>query len=153
MPALNDKTDGGPQAIKSCYRMKPTILIVDDHHLVRSAMHNWLAALFADHVFHEATSGEEAVEIAASQQPAVVVMDVGLPKMSGIEAARIIRKSSPRSRVVMLSIHEAIQFREDAASAGASAYVPKRKMATDLVPVLQRLLAEWHGERDDAAVI
>jgi DNA-binding NarL/FixJ family response regulator len=128
------------------------ILIVEDHPLVRSSLLAWLTPAFADCGFREAVSGEEAIELAAAQPPAVVLMDVGLPNINGIEAARIIKTASPRTRIIMLSIQEASTYLEAAAAAGASAYIPKRRMIPDLIPAVQKLLAEWQAEAGSPAV-
>jgi len=128
------------------------ILIVEDHPMVRSTLREWLSPAFAHCQFREAVSGEEAVELAAASPPAIVVMDVGLPKINGIEAARIIKARSPRTRIIMLSIQEASAYVEDAQAAGASAYISKRKMAAELIPAVQKLLAEWQAEADPSAV-
>jgi DNA-binding NarL/FixJ family response regulator len=67
-------------------------------------------------------------------------MDIGLTQMNGIEATRHIKAIAPQTQVVMLTIHEDDAYRADASAAGASAYVPKRKMQTELLPALRALL-------------
>jgi DNA-binding NarL/FixJ family response regulator len=73
-------------------------------------------------------------------------MDIGLPGMNGIEAAQSIKAAVPTTRVVMLTIYDDEAHRAAAAAVGVSAYVPKRKVQTELLPVLTRLLAEERGE-------
>jgi len=123
-------------------RKRPLILIVEDHSAVRAALNDWLTSAFAECRVASAASGEEALTLAAANPPDVVVMDVSLPQMSGIEAARRLRTLIPAARVLMLSIYEAQQYRMESERAGASAYVAKRTMHLDLVPALRRLLAE-----------
>jgi len=117
--------------------MKPTTLIVEDHDVLRRSLHDWLST-----VFLEARSGEEALELALAWRPDVVLMDIGLPQMSGIEATRRIRAAAPGAQVVMLIIHEAPPYQDAATATGASAYIPKRQMHTELIPVLTRLLSQ-----------
>ena len=121
--------------------MKPTILIVEDHDAVRTSLRDWLLATFPECRFLETTSGEEAVDLVRIQRPDLVLMDIGLPQMSGIEATRRIKAMTPDVQVVMLTIHEASIYRTDAAAAGASAYILKRKMYTELIPVVTNLLS------------
>lgn len=121
--------------------MNPTILIVEDHDAVRASLRDWLSVAFPRCEFLEARSGEEALVQVAAQPFDIVLMDIGLPQMNGIEATRQIKATAPQTRVVMLTIYEEQAFQADAAAVGASAYVAKRKMGTELVPVLTALLA------------
>jgi DNA-binding NarL/FixJ family response regulator len=125
--------------------MAATILIVEDHDAVRRSLREWLEAVFPQCRVMEATSGEEAVAMAQVTSPRVVVMDIVLPQMDGIEATRRIKADMPTVEVVILTIHEAEAYRADAAAAGAGAYVPKRAMRTELIPALAALL----GNADD----
>jgi CheY-like chemotaxis protein len=118
----------------------PCILVVDDHDQVRSLLKQWLEAVFPDFGVVEAKSGEEAVVVAQAQLPKLVIMDIGLPEMDGIKAAQLIKESVPTAKVVILTMHEEEQYRENAFSSGVNAYVPKRLMQTDLIPTLSRLI-------------
>jgi DNA-binding NarL/FixJ family response regulator len=117
-----------------------TILIVEDHDSVRNSLHSWLSATFPDCRFLEAKSGEEGVDLACAEPPNIVLMDVGLPQMNGIEATRRIKARSPQIEVIMLTVYEDPQYKADAAAAGASAYILKRKIGSDLIPELARRL-------------
>jgi DNA-binding NarL/FixJ family response regulator len=119
--------------------MSETILIVEDHEAVRKSLRNWLESEFPHIAVKEAGSGEEAVSVAKLFFPDIIIMDIGLPNMSGIEAARQIKTFCVDSRVVMLTIHEDEVHRKDAEAAGADAYVPKRMLQTELLPVLEIL--------------
>jgi two-component system invasion response regulator UvrY len=121
--------------------MPVNILIVEDDANVRRLLGQWLSLTFPWCQVLEAATGEDGVRLAQSVSPRVVIMDISLPGISGIEATRRIKASVPGTEVVFLTIHEAEAYRKDAASAGASAYVSKRKMQTELIPVLERMLS------------
>jgi DNA-binding NarL/FixJ family response regulator len=127
--------------------MTHNILIVEDHEFVRQSLREWLELSFPHYRLLEATSGEEAVTIAQTMSPRLIIMDIGLPGMSGIEAAQGIKAVLPDAQVVMLTIYDDEAHRADAAAAGASAYVPKRKVQTDLLPVVARLLSGSTGKK------
>lgn len=121
--------------------MPSTILVVDDHDGVRTALRHWLEAVFPQSRIVEASSGEQAIALATTCSLQLVVMDIGLPCMSGIEATRRIKASAPGAPVVILTMHEDQAYRADAMEAGVSAYISKRKMRTELLPTLFELLA------------
>ena len=116
------------------------ILIVDDHDQVRASLKNWLGATFPNHDFIEAASGEEAVAMSRENEPVLVLMDIALPEMNGIEATRQIKAARPATQVVMLTIHDAPDYRRDAEEAGACAFIGKERAHSCLIPVLRRLL-------------
>jgi DNA-binding NarL/FixJ family response regulator len=124
--------------------MPATILIVEDHDAVRRALRDWLEAEFPQCRVTEATSGEEAIALLRTESPRLVVMDISLPGMNGIEATRQIKATLPSAQIVVLTVHEDDTYRADATAAGASAYVPKRAMQTELVVTLAALLANDH---------
>jgi DNA-binding NarL/FixJ family response regulator len=120
--------------------MYETILIVEDHDAMRQSLRKWLEMAFPQYRVAEAKSGEEAVISAQTAPPHLVIMDLGLPGMNGIEATSAIKQAAPETRVVMLTVYEDENFRVKAAAAGAAAYVPKRRLGTELLPVLTELL-------------
>lgn len=121
---------------------KPTILIVEDHEAVRASLRNLLIASFADVQFLEATTAEEAVTLVRSHRPEIVLMDIGLPEMSGIEATRQIKTEVPKTKVVVMTIHEAPHYRADADAVGADGFLLKKEIPSKLVPLLVELLSE-----------
>ena len=121
---------------------KPTILIVEDHEAVRASLRNLLIASFADFQFLEATTAEEAVTLVRDHRPEIVLMDIGLPDMSGIEATRHIKAEVPKTKVVVMTIHEAPNYRTDADAVGADGFLLKKEIPSKLVPLLVELLSE-----------
>jgi two-component system, NarL family, invasion response regulator UvrY len=126
--------------------MDQSILLVEDHQGVRASLREWLHLTFPQYQLLEATTGEEAVAMAQAASPCLVIMDIGLPGMSGIEATAAIKKSLPSTQVVMLTIYDDDDYREHAAAAGASAFVAKRQVKTELLPAIRRVLGEQQGE-------
>lgn len=122
--------------------MSTTILIVEDHDAVRRSLRDWLEVEFPGCRVIEAASGEEAIALTEAESPRLVVMDITLPGMNGIEATRRIKTTWPSTQIVILTIHESDAYRADATMAGASAYVPKASMQTELIPTLGALLAD-----------
>ena len=125
--------------------MPKTILIVEDHDQVRASLRDWLKAIFLDWTVLEVKTGEDAVALARSQSPGLILMDIELEQMNGIEATRTIKAIAPQWCVVMLTIHEEADYQVAAAAAGASGFVIKRKMHTELVPVMKGLLSQAPG--------
>jgi DNA-binding NarL/FixJ family response regulator len=122
--------------------MGANVLIVEDHDNFRFILRDWLRMSLPDLHLMEAKSGEEAFSLVSTTLPDIVLMDIGLPKMSGIEATRRIKGIFPQVQVVMLTSHEGPEYEADAAAVGASAFVTKRKMVSQLIPVVERLLSQ-----------
>jgi DNA-binding NarL/FixJ family response regulator len=120
---------------------KATILIVEDHDALRDSLRRWLSSVFPDCIFFEASTGEEAVAHASAYVPDIILMDIGLPKMSGIEATRQIRNAVPETNVVMLTIHDFTDYRNDSIDVGAVAFISKHMMHKELIPTLEKLLS------------
>ena len=108
------------------------LLLVDDHAVVRSGLKMLLASEADVEIVGEAGSGSEAVSAAGSARPDVILMDIGLPDMTGIEAARIIKSQFPKIAIVALTIHEDEEYFFKMLEAGASGYVPKRAAPEEL---------------------
>jgi DNA-binding NarL/FixJ family response regulator len=112
-----------------------TILITDDHSIIRSTLRDWLRGEFPDLEVLEASSGENALEILANNvSPDLVVLDFHLPGESGIDITRKIKKDYPQLPVLILTIQEDQQYIDKAREAGADGYVIKRHMYNDLIP-------------------
>jgi DNA-binding NarL/FixJ family response regulator len=121
--------------------MSATILIVDDHDLLRQALQEWLRIKFPGCHVIEATSGEEAIALAQVNLPHVVIMDLDLPGMSGLQATMRLKKIVPTTQVLVLTLYDDEVHRASAAIVGVNAYVPKHKMSSELQPVLAALLS------------
>ncbi len=118
--------------------MKTTrLLIVDDVPQVRRELRTLLPLLDAIDIVGEADNGQSAIELAASLQPDVILMDVELPIVDGIAATRSIKQANPACRVVILSIHNDEAVRAAARSAGADDFVDKGAPLTALLQAIQ----------------
>jgi DNA-binding NarL/FixJ family response regulator len=113
------------------------ILIVDDYLPVRRAIRAILD-LPPFQVCGEAKNGKEAIEKVVELKPDIVLLDINMPVMNGIEAAREIRRISPQTKIVFLTIHDAPAFR-DATRLWSHAFVAKSAAADELIPTLNRL--------------
>lgn len=122
--------------------VNPTILIVDDNDVVRAALRDWLEAVFPQCNVVEGRSGEESIELVGKHKPDLVLMDVRLPGMNGIEAVREITDRLSGTPVVMLSILQDAEYRREAACAGAVGYISKDQMMRHLFPLIQSILLE-----------
>jgi DNA-binding NarL/FixJ family response regulator len=109
------------------------ILIADDFPIVRSGLRKLLDAKPDLEVVAEAEDGHEAVEKALAEDVDLVILDVSMPRMTGIQAAAELHKRRPELRILMLSMHDSEQFLFEALKAGASGYVLKSAADTDIV--------------------
>ena len=109
------------------------VLIVDDQPPFRDAAKLVFELLDTFDVVGEATSGEEALELAESLQPDLILMDINLPGMSGVDATRDIAAGHPRTVIVLVSTYEANALPRGASSSGARAYVHKEHLDADLI--------------------
>jgi DNA-binding NarL/FixJ family response regulator len=112
------------------------VLLADDHKLIRAGLRLVVDQQPDLSVVGEADDGRQAVELAKSLKPNVVVMDIGMPNLNGIEAARQIGEMDPGAAVVMLSMHSDESYVLRALSAGARAYLLKDSATTDLVQAI-----------------
>jgi DNA-binding NarL/FixJ family response regulator len=115
------------------------ILLADDHEVVRRGMRVLLEARPGWQICDEAIDGRDAVEKAARHKPDVVILDIGMPVLNGLEAARQIRKDVPESEVLILTMHESEQVVREVVEAGARSYVLKSDAGRALVKAVEAL--------------
>ena len=120
--------------------LKMRILIVDDSEPVRRGIRQILSQQGSWEVCAEAGDGTEGIEKAEMFKADVVLLDMNLPRTSGLETARILRKSMPKLKIVMMSQNDVCLLHESAVGAGADACVDKAVIATILVPTIKSLL-------------
>jgi two-component system response regulator NreC len=123
--------------------MKTRLLLVDDHAVVRSGLRMLLENEVDVEIIGEAGTAGEALASAADLKPDVILMDIGLPDKSGIEATRDIKAQFPKMAIVALTIHEDEEYFFKMLEAGASGYVPKRAAPEELLTAIR---AAAHGE-------
>src|SRR5437868_2466652 len=116
---------------------KTRILIADDHQVVRKGIGVLLGGRPEWEICGEASNGREAVDAAARLKPDLVIMDISMPEMNGLEATRHILKDNPRIEILILSVHESEQLVHDVLSAGARGYILKTDAGDDLVAAVE----------------
>jgi DNA-binding NarL/FixJ family response regulator len=109
-----------------------TVLLVEDQWLVRAGLSALLKEFGGVEVVGEASDGREALELIAKLRPKLVLMDISMPSLNGVEATRLIAREHPDTRVIVLSGHAGEQFVLDAMRAGAAGYVLKGSPPTEL---------------------
>ncbi|PVB62467.1 response regulator transcription factor [Labrenzia sp. 011] len=112
------------------------VLLADDHELVRDGIRARLQKVADLEVVGEATNGREAVSLAEELRPDVLLMDVSMPVMNGLEAARQVRKSLPETAVLVLSVYDNPEYVRGVVQAGARGYILKDISATEMITAI-----------------
>jgi DNA-binding NarL/FixJ family response regulator len=120
--------------------MKPKILIVDDHEIVREGIRRLLTKRSDWDICGEATNGKQAIDTVKNLKPDVVVLDISMPGMSGLEAAPHILKLRAGCRILIFTMHDSAQLVSEIRDVGAQGYVQKSQAARDLVEAIECLL-------------
>ncbi len=130
-----------------------TLLLADDHDVVRTGLRTFLESQGGFQVVAEARDGSEAIERAQETHPAIILMDITMPGMDGLEATRQLKTLCPASQVLALTVHDDKQYFMEMLTAGASGYLTKQAAADELVAAihsvargdvyLQPALARW----------
>lgn len=113
------------------------LLLVDDHVVVRSGLRMLLESETDIEIIGEAGTARDAMEAVKRLKPDVILMDIGLPDMSGIEATKEIKAAQPKTAIVALTIHEDEEYFFKMLEAGASGYIPKRAAPEELVTAIR----------------
>ncbi len=113
------------------------LVIVDDHEVVRRGIRSVVAGNPSLEIVAEAADGEDAVAKTKELLPDIVLLDISLPGISGIEAAHRIREVSPQTRIVFVSQHDSVRMAKDALDIGACCYVVKSDAGRDLLPAIE----------------
>ena len=122
---------------------KIKVLLVDDHAIMRDGIRALLGLHDDIEIIGEASEGQEAIEKTRDLSPDVIVMDVAMPGMDGLEATRRIKKQSPKVKVIILTQYDNKEYILSAIKAGAVGYVPKRALGSELVSAIR---AVYRGE-------
>ncbi|HEY3344194.1 MAG TPA: response regulator transcription factor [Anaerolineaceae bacterium] len=117
-----------------------TILLADDHTIVRQGLRFLLEARTGFQVLGEASDGAEAIQLVEQLHPDVLIADIMMPKMSGLEVARQVKSLSPNTRVIILSMYDTEAYVAEALQAGVSAFVLKKSTSSDLVQAVHQVL-------------
>ena len=125
-------------------KKKPTILIADDHEIVRGGVRNLIEASGKYACCGQAASGREAVKLAQELEPDVAVLDVTMPELNGIEAAKQILKLCPETKVLVFTVHDAEQVVMEIFRSGAHGYVLKSDAGRQLIDAIDCVLAGKH---------
>jgi DNA-binding NarL/FixJ family response regulator len=120
----------------------PRVLIVDDHAFIRRGVQTILHPYPEWEFCGEAENGKDAIRLADELKPEIIIMDVSMPGLNGIEATRAIRKSQPEVKVVLLTLHESAELLRSAFRAGARGYLLKTDAEQELVKALSVVAGE-----------
>jgi DNA-binding NarL/FixJ family response regulator len=117
-----------------------TLLVVDDHELVRSGIRTTLSIREDWQVVAEAANGREAVRLADRHRPQVVIMDIAMPEMNGLESTRQIRQVQPETKILILTVYDSEQIVREVLNAGADGYLLKSDAGRDLLTAVEAVL-------------
>lgn len=125
--------------------MTVRIMLVDDNHTFLTAVRKFLQMLPEVNVVGEAHDGRSALELALEINPDLILLDIVMPDMNGLEVAQCIRQIKNPPNIVFLSMHDSESYRAAARDLGAYGYVGKADFVVDLVPLIDRLVAASGG--------
>jgi two-component system nitrate/nitrite response regulator NarL len=112
------------------------VLVVDDHTVIRRGIQSILRAWPEWQISGEAANGEEAIRLTRDLKPDIVLMDISMPVMGGLEATRTICKMYPETKVLLLTLHDSLEWVESALQAGARGYLLKSDTEGELIRAL-----------------
>jgi len=130
------------------------ILIVDDHEIFRRGLRSLLESRPEFEILGEAGDGVQAIEKASELKPDLIVMDVSMPRLDGLQATRQIRKKLPETKILILSQHDTSHMLAAALEAGANGYVTKSQVSRCLLSALDAVSKgrsfSWNGQGSDS---
>src|SRR5262245_641043 len=133
--------------------MAVTVLIIDDNAQFRALLRELVAAEPDFDVVGEAADGAEAIRLAQALRPDILLLDLGMPRVNGLEVLRWSKAEHPERKVIIVTVHTEDAYRQAAEASGADAFLLKRTLRIDLGPTLQRLrsaLAPPQASQDHA---
>lgn len=116
------------------------ILIADDHDIIRAGINNILRNQLAYKVVAEAVNGEEALDKVEKLKPDILLLDISMPKISGLDVIARIKRASPNTKIIIITVHTADAYIMKALKAGVKGYLVKGNAAEDLLPALRRVV-------------
>ena len=119
--------------------MTATILIVDDNVQLRTFIREIVAEASTLHVVGEAADGVEAMRLVQALRPAIVLLDLVMPRVNGLEVLRWIKVEHPGIKVIIVTVHAEDAYRQAAEASGADAFLLKKTLGTVLLPTIRRL--------------
>ena len=133
----------------------PRVLIVDDHAFIRRGVQTILHPFPEWELCGEADNGSDAIRMAEELKPEVIIMDLSMPGLNGIEATRAIRKTQPAMKIVLLTLHESAELVRSAFRAGARGYLLKTDAEQELVKALTVVTGQgtYISPRIDSTVV
>jgi DNA-binding NarL/FixJ family response regulator len=135
--------------------VRARILIVDDHEIFRRGLRSLLETRPEFEILGEAADGLQAVEKAKELQPDIIIMDVSMPQLDGLQATRLIRKKLPNTKILILSQHDTSHMLAAASEAGANGYVTKSQVSRCLLSALDAVAHgrsfNWNGQGTEAS--
>ena len=120
----------------------PKIIVVDDHAVIRRGVQGILRSFPEWELCGEAADGQEAIRLAQAVKPEIIIMDVSMPGLNGLEATRIIRNILPETKILLLTLHSSTELVRSAFRAGARGYVLKSDAEHELVRALNVLAGD-----------
>jgi CheY-like chemotaxis protein len=136
------------KAVESASRTKARLLLVDDHEIVRQGLASLLQGVEGFEICGQAANGEDAILEADRSAPDIVIMDLRMPGMDGLQATRSILKSHPGTDVLIFTVDESEQVLREALKAGARGCLTKTDAGSSLLSMLKMLVAERHAQAD-----
>ena len=117
------------------------VLLVDDHPVIRQGIRRILTQAFSDFTVAEAETGEQAIALSQASTWDLIILDLSLPGLSGLDVIRDVRRVQPQARIIVVSVHPPHQFARRALSVGAAAYLEKSAAPEEMVKAVSQVLA------------